>query len=307
MKKVLLTGACGNLGREVCRHLLEQGHDVRATDRAKSPKIPIPVMVANLLNREACYGLVEDVEAVVHLANHPNHHGTDAQTVLVENTAMNMNLFQAAAESGVKKIIYASSVQAMASTYDHEEPKPDDSTLEYLPSDGDSPPKPGNPYGLSKQLGETMLSYFARVHGMSTIACRLPFIVSSHWIRHFWRYFNSKRRSGARRDFSRATADEGFAYISAADAARLFDAILRTELPGYRCYFPAAPWLYREEPIPQLLEELYQGVPLRKPVDEMTGFVDISRVTRETGWVPLDDVRNYKDAETQTETTQTQA
>jgi len=161
----------------VCRSLAEAGHTVRATDKQFRADLPVRVEIADLLDGPACYRLLEGVEAVVHLRNHSAFRGRDAQRVFNENMAMNMNIFQAAAEVGAKKIIFASSVQVISGKHGGHESQADG--LPYLPLDGDVPPDPGNPYALSKQLGELMLAYFARHAGIVGVAIRLPWLVEA--------------------------------------------------------------------------------------------------------------------------------
>src|SRR6476620_768311 len=95
---VLITGAAGRLGSEVCRQFASAGIEFRATDRRTLPEFPREFVVADIRNREACYPLVTGCDAVVHLANYPNSTFGDAQTVYCENFQMNMNIFQAAVE-----------------------------------------------------------------------------------------------------------------------------------------------------------------------------------------------------------------
>ncbi|MBD3392520.1 MAG: NAD-dependent epimerase/dehydratase family protein, partial [Chitinivibrionales bacterium] len=101
MGTVLLTGACGRLGQVVCRHLVDRGFDVRATDVDKRTKLPVPVAVANLLDREGCYRLLDGIEAMVHLAGHPNDFARDPQTTYSENVRITVNLMHAGLESGM--------------------------------------------------------------------------------------------------------------------------------------------------------------------------------------------------------------
>ena len=56
--------------------------------------------------------------------------------------------------------------------YDHATP-----AFPYLPLDGQTPPSPGNAYGLSKQVSEVMLEYFSRRYGMTATLVRFPFVV----------------------------------------------------------------------------------------------------------------------------------
>ena len=85
--------------------LADGGFDVRATDRTFRRDLPGRVEVANLLDGPTCYRLLEDCQAVVHLANHPHIFvRRPFQDVYAENVAMDVNVFQAAAELGIKPL-----------------------------------------------------------------------------------------------------------------------------------------------------------------------------------------------------------
>ena len=261
---VTITGASGNLGARATRALVESGFNVRATDRSRPRGLPVRVEIANLLDREACYGLVEGADAVVHLGNYPTDiRQINPQQLFSENTAMNMNVFQASREAGVKKILFSSSVQAIASP-----------VLPYLPLDGDVPPEPDNPYALSKQVGEVMLAYFARQAEMDCVALRFPLLLDPAW--------HSKRLL--------SNATEGFAFLHIADAAALVLACLKASLPGFRIYFPASPDNGLGKPAAEVIREHYPNVPLRRPLEQIESLVDISRIQAETGWTPKNQI-----------------
>jgi nucleoside-diphosphate-sugar epimerase len=272
---VLPTGAAGHLGYYACRTLTEAGHTVRATDKEFRADLPVRVEIADLLDRPACYRLMEGVEAVVHLGNHSTFRGRDAQRVFNENMAMNMNIFQAAAEAGVKKIIFASSVQVISGNHEEHKPRAADG-LPYLPLDGDVPPDPGNPYALSKQLGEIMLAYFTRQAGIVCVAIRLPWLVDDD---HLGRIKSNPRRNpGAR--------GEGFTFLHFQDAATLVDAVLRAPLIGFRIYFPASRDNRLCRSPAEVIREHFADTPLRRPLEQIDSLVDISGIERETGWLP---------------------
>lgn len=273
--KVTLTGAAGRVGSAVCGELAKAGHELRAVDKVVRRDLPVRVEPVNLLDRVACYGVLEGAEAVVHLANHPTVRGGDAQQVFNENVAVNMNVFQAAAELGVQKIIFASSVQVISGRLFERDP---DSCclLPYLPADGDVPANPGNPYALSKHVSEVMLEYFARHHAMSCIAVRFPLMVTPEMAAR-WRRNPGRPISGH---------DEAHAWLYPADGGTLVEAILRASLPGFRVYLPSARSTGFSEPAAETIRERFAGIPLRQPLEQITSLVDISRITEETGWVP---------------------
>ena len=195
--------------------------------------------------------------------------GLDPQKIFCENTASNMNVFEAAKQSGVKKIIFASSVQALAGQARREGPP--SGLPPYLPLDGDAPANPGNPYALSKQVGEVLLAYFARYAQMDCVAVRFPCLLLPGFFAGGQLYDRS---------------EEGFAFLHLEDAARLVLACLKASLPGFRVYFPASPQNGLLKPAREVIRDYYAGVPLRRPVEEIQSLVDISRIETETGWTP---------------------
>jgi nucleoside-diphosphate-sugar epimerase len=265
---VLLTGARGGLGSPVCRFLVEAGHDVRAVDKEFTAKLPVRLEVVDLLHRETCYRLTEGQDAVVHLANHPRYNGHDPERIFNENVTMNMNVFQAAVQTGVKQIVFASSIQVVTGL-DPDESKRPPELPPYLPFDGDLPANPGNPYALSKHVSEQMLRYFSHVAGINTVAIRFPVIIRPEWIPYYLK----------RHHWINSDPQEGFTFLMSADAASLINAILKANPPGFRTYLPAAT-------ANGFNREFFPNVPLRRPVEQMDGFVDIAAITRDTGWKP---------------------
>ncbi len=280
--KIVVTGASGRLGREVCRALAEAGHDVRGVDQFPGREKIVPVEVYNLLDREACYRVLDGAEAVAHFGNHPRPDRYQAHRVFNENTVINMNVFQAACDTGVKKIIFSSSIQAISggSTLSEETP----SQLPYLPLDGDVPPNPGNSYALSKVVGETILRYVCRQKDIEGTALRFPWLRSP---RRHSSHFRYGLKDMPERYKHHVTRDEAFAILDIGDAADLIRRLAERPMPGFRVYLPAArePWV-PDMTVAELIEEIYPDVPLRRPAEEMDSLVDVSRLEADTGWRP---------------------
>jgi nucleoside-diphosphate-sugar epimerase len=278
---ITLTGAAGKLGAPTCRALAEAGHQVRAIDQRMRRDLPVPVEVVNLLDREACYRILDGADAVVHLANHPHDSGPDRQRILRDNVAMNTHVFQAALEVGVQSIVFASSIQALG--FGRKDGDDYRSTLAYLPLDGDLPAQPTNVYGVSKQLSEEMLRYYAREQGMNCTALRFPFLSQG------------AARSGRNRaehspqHVPTDHINEAWSYLSFADASALIVAILAAPLTGFRIYSPASRSNRLAQPVAPLIQTYFEGIPLKKPLEEIDSFFDLSRITEETGWEPVDE------------------
>lgn len=283
--KVLITGAAGRVGSVVAGVLHRAGFELRLTDRKVRKDLPAKVEVLNLLDRDGVYRVMDECDALVHLGNHPHFgDGADAQTVFGENCQMNINVFQAARELGLKKVVFISSVQVIGGDRKYREGEPvKPSELKYLPLDGETPANPKNPYSLSKRAGEMLSEFYLATAGIETVALRLPWTCHPEW----WGWMK-KRRGDKVRDHH--LMDEGFTCLHAEDAAELILAILKTPLPGYRQYFAAMPSPMVNIPIGELIERYYGGVELRKPLGEIKSFVDLSRITAETGWTPKHDL-----------------
>lgn len=283
--QVLVTGAGGYLGGHVVKALVEAGWAVRATDRSFRRDSLVRLEVADLLDLPAVYRLVDGCDAAVHLANHPNAHSrVPGPQLYAENVAMDINVFQAAVDVGIKRIIFASSVQVFSGER-HIEGAQDDaakpSSLAYLPIDGDMPTCPRNLYALSKEAGEQQLRYYAALDpSLSATAIRYPFLLAD---RHqYW----FRRQAQQNRGKLWGAPDEGFSYLAVSDAAGLVAAVLEQQAPGYHQLFPAAPDCYIDLPLPEIIRRCYPNVPLTVPLEKMTGLVDLSHITRRVDWAP---------------------
>lgn len=282
---VLVTGAAGHLGSVVVRQLVEQGFGVRATDIRYDASLPVPIEPANLLDQWACHRLVEGCDAVVHLGNHPRMpRSLPRQTVYGENTTMTGNILFAAADRGIRKIVYASTIQVIAGTRTgtHEDQP---SGLAYLPLDGDLPRQIGNAYALSKAAGEDLVRHLCEQDpAVSATAIRFPALWRREWADRRRARSRPHERTGDRNDFG--MTDEGFTYLLVDDAARLILAVLQRQGPGYHCQLPAAADNTLGWPISEVVETFYPNVPLKHPDRPLESLVDIAAITAAVGWEP---------------------
>jgi nucleoside-diphosphate-sugar epimerase len=259
---------------------VEVGHDVRATDRRYRGDLPVKIEVADLLDRTAIYRLLEGCDATVHLGNYPND-SAPIDVTYHQNVSVNMNTFSAAAEMGVGKIIFASSIQAISTMRPRGETI-HPSSLTYLPLDGDIPAMPGNYYALGKQISEQTLQYFVRKNELLGVAIRFPAL----WGHRKARFMRGFRREQILENPGRFQNDEGFAFLAVEDAARLIDSILSADLTGYRCYLPAARDNHTGMTPQELIQMFYPDVPLKKPPNQIDCLIDNSTITADTGWEP---------------------
>ncbi len=160
--RVLVTGAAGIIGTAFWQRR-HGDFSLRLADlhTGKLAEAPCPFIQLDVADHAACLAACADIDVVLHLAGVP-HAGADFDTQLLQpNIIGTHNLFRAAQVKKVKRVVFASSAQAI-------EGYPLDAQVhEHMPA------RPANMYGASKAFGEGVASAFAHQHGMTTIAVRI--------------------------------------------------------------------------------------------------------------------------------------
>ena len=190
--RVLLTGGTGNVGMAAVAHLVELGHDVTVIGRSADQDIPNARYVRCDIND---YELLERVtkghEAVVHLAAIPSPVDKPGHEVFRVNDLGTFNVYEAAAEAGIRRIVSASSINALGYFFgDRGFP------LSYLPVDEDHPALATDAYSFSKQVMESIGGYFWERDRISSVMLRLPavfkherILANDDRLRHYGRDF----------------------------------------------------------------------------------------------------------------------
>ena len=168
--KVLVIGGAGFIGLHVVEQLLEQDWTVRIVDNmgrgdrdraaelAKSGRVD--VIDQDTRNGAAVYSAMKGYDYVIHLAaDSINKSVADPYSSIDINMVGSHNVFAAAADLGVKRIVVASS----ASVY---------GDPQKLPMHEDDKLDPLTPYCIGKRTGEDLLGYYGRSRGLSWIALR---------------------------------------------------------------------------------------------------------------------------------------
>jgi nucleoside-diphosphate-sugar epimerase len=276
--KVLVTGATGRLGSVTCKKLVAAGHQVLGTDLRFSADFTAPLRLADLREAHAVYPLLEGQDALVHLGNIPNlSMGPSPQAVLADNVAMNGNVFRAAVDLGVGRIVFASSLQAMICLEEGRTPAPPYG-IPYFPLDGDAPANPGyNFYGLSKEFGERLLRLLVeRFPQLTCTSLRFP-MLAGDW------FLNRVKQPLA---LTALNSCEALTYLQFGDAAELIALVLERQEPGYHQYFPAQAVEIDGWTAAQTLAELFPDTPLKRPRDAIDRLVDLSALERDVGFSP---------------------
>lgn len=170
-RAILITGARGAIGQTL-RHSLKPHYPLlRLTDiRDLGPAAAgEECHQADLADLQQITRLAQGMDAIVHLGGALGairEHGkmvgeTTWETILHANIEGTYNVFEAARRSGVKRVVYASSIHAHG-FYRRERRL----TL-------NDPPRPDTRYGLSKAFGEAAGRYFADKFGLQVVVLRI--------------------------------------------------------------------------------------------------------------------------------------
>lgn len=169
---ILLTGATGFVGQALLKQLGREDYPVTVSSRRKwssSNSQPIRHFFAEIKPDTEWYDALSGTDVVIHVAArvHVMHETSDdpLQAFREVNTLGTLNLARQAAESGVKRFIFLSSIKVNG-----------ESTLNGYPFTDKDHFIPTDPYALSKYEAEQGLKTLARKTGMEVVIIRPPLV-----------------------------------------------------------------------------------------------------------------------------------
>jgi NAD+ dependent glucose-6-phosphate dehydrogenase len=173
---VLITGAAGNLGSKLRRHL-EGRYELQLLDL--DPRGDDAILRTDLGQwDDGWVNRFQGADAVVHLAADPMAHQTWPNLVGPNVDAV-VHVFQAAVREGVRRVVYASSNHVMGGY--HDDPQPARLTTDLAPRPGaryvvDGTTRDSSAYGAAKLFGERLGKCYADVHGLTVLAVRIGWV-----------------------------------------------------------------------------------------------------------------------------------
>jgi uronate dehydrogenase len=152
MKKILVTGAAGKVGKIVSQALKEKNYILTLADLQQMPAVDI-------LDFENLKKAMQAVDCVIHLAGIPQDAAWDKlETINIHGT---YNVFEAARQQKVPRVIFASTNHVIG--FYRVEQTIDDKVY----------PKPASYYGVTKVFGEALAQLYANKFGMSVACLRI--------------------------------------------------------------------------------------------------------------------------------------
>ncbi|WP_329408616.1 NAD(P)-dependent oxidoreductase [Streptomyces sp. NBC_00704] len=161
-RTVLLTGAAGGLGTLMRDLLPAYGYELRLLDLRPVEGEP-EAIVADLADKRAVREAVRGVDAIIHLAGISLE--APFEKILTANIAGTYNLYEAAHDEGVRRVVFASSNHAVGFT---PRPRGEDPLIPI-----DTPHRPDTFYGLSKAFGEDLAQFYWDKHGLESVSVRI--------------------------------------------------------------------------------------------------------------------------------------
>ena len=174
--KILVTGAAGFIGRALCRHLFELNHVVVPIVRSTSG-VKAEIVVGNMGASTNWSNAIARCDAVVHLAArvHVMYDGVQDPLAIYRtmNTLTTLNLARQAAQAGVKRFVFVSTIKVNGEGFPHPRPLSRGERGAYVETDA---PAPEGPYAISKWEAEQGLWRIAEETGLEVVVLRPPLV-----------------------------------------------------------------------------------------------------------------------------------
>lgn len=172
MNKILIIGACGQIGTELTEALIKQHgeNSVIATDIRVPMENPFPLFQQlDALDARAIFDLVKlyNVKTIYHLSAMLSATGEKKPRLGWNlNTESLLNVLGVAVDTNVKQLFWPSSI----AVFGRNAPKKDcpQSALQH----------PSTVYGISKTAGELWCEYFYKRYGLDVRSLRYPGLIS---------------------------------------------------------------------------------------------------------------------------------
>jgi len=229
IRKVVVTGGSGRVGTYVLRELVAQ-FDVTNADLVAG-RVDTRYVQADVMNLDSLRQAFKGADAVVHLAAIDFDWKAAPEKYIDVNVRGTWHVLQAAAETGVSKVVLCSSISACGLSEMRPDWRP-----QSLQVDERHECRPVQAYSVSKLVMEQMGLSFVHGSNMDVICLRPLAVVMPESFAEYVNFVEAPDRNWL------------FYYVTAADVARGFRAALEVEGLRYGTFFLSADDTSRPEP-----------------------------------------------------------
>ena len=277
MRRVVVTGSSGKLGRAVVADLAEHGWDVVKADRAPVPGTAagefIQVDLTDYGQTAQLLSQIDDrydsVDAVVHLAAVPAPGLIPNAALFSNNVTATYNVFTAAVAAGIRNVVWASSETTLGLPFDVPPP--------YIPVDENYAARPESNYSLGKHVEEQIAEQLCRWHpDLKMIGLRFSNVMYPE----DYAQFPSFDADAMLRKWNL------WAYIDARDGAQATRLALDYTPTGMDRFIIANADTVMTRPSAELAREVFPGVELRKELGTNETMLSIDKARALLGYEP---------------------
>jgi nucleoside-diphosphate-sugar epimerase len=270
---IAVTGATGFLGRQVAASLVAAGHQVRGLDSRPSDDGSVDSVVVDLRDQDATRTGLECCDGIVHLAGYPRAGDHSPHDVFTTNTAITFAVTQAALDLGIRLLVNVSSVSVLGYPFYTRLIIP-----EYLPVDENAGTGPQDAYGLSKAVGEEIISAAVQQSDrrFAAVSLRMPWLQCPET---FWRDIPGAFDDGM-------DVRNLWGYLDIRDAASAVVAVFARENVGHTRLFIAADDTFSERDTMQLIADFFPNVAVRSPLPGNSSIISTAAARDYLGFVP---------------------
>nr|WP_115994736.1 NAD(P)-dependent oxidoreductase [Cohnella lupini] len=272
MKKVVVTGGSGMLGRWIVKHFVEHGYEVLNVDTRQPDEALCPTLIVDLEDLGQTYGALAGADAVVHMAAIPRAGMVPPEVTFRNNVMSTYNVLEAASGLGIKKAVIASSESSYGICFAVHPFGP-----QYVPMDEAHPQLPQDSYGLSKIVNEQTADMFYRRSGIQVVSLRLGNVIPPEWYERFPSWINNPEER------ERIL----WSYIDTRDAAEACRLAIETDGLGSVALNLASDETSMAVPSRELMTARYpEVIDFRAPLEAHESLLNSDKATKLLGWKP---------------------
>ena len=176
MARIAVTGATGNVGREVRTAFESTEHELTLFSRTEYEEIDTRLL--DVADRKRFVDLMAGHDIMIHLAANPSPYA-DWDAVVGPNIEGTYNAYEAALRNDFDRVVFAST-NHVVNMYTIGDPTESESMREG-PVEAihpDRPPLPDSYYGVSKVAGEALGNLYAHREGLDVVNLRIGWLQS---------------------------------------------------------------------------------------------------------------------------------
>lgn len=179
MARIALTGAAGNVGRELLG-AFDDSDELLPFTHSEHDGIDSDLL--DVTDAREVTEKLDNVDVVIHLAG-ASEPDSEWDAVSEMNIQGTKHVLDAAVENGIDRVVFASSNHAVG-RYNAEDDDPESMTIGYAQTvEGDATTRPDSFYGVSKAACEALTKYYADLEDLEVVILRIGWYMSEDGLR----------------------------------------------------------------------------------------------------------------------------